>query len=119
MHFLSQTVVPAFDNNAFADLSSGKVLAKTAGWQGRGSYTLICTILRVLATEAELGIIPLGTIQGLESLGWLCSYMLVGSSYSSMSKSKTTARRFRRLRIMLLANELSVDKPSAGQFYIY
>lgn len=67
--FLSEIVAAACDKFAFSDISNGRILAKETLNGGRGSYVLMCDILQVLATEAQLGLIPLGSIQGLKSLG--------------------------------------------------
>ncbi|GKZ29747.1 hypothetical protein AbraIFM66950_006374 [Aspergillus brasiliensis] len=114
MRFLSETVLPAFDNYAFSQITEGVISAKSCDSTGRESYVRACIILRFVSTRVQLGLVPLGSVKGLEDMGWTCMYLLVGSEISD----SVSARRFRRLGILLLTEEMTL-KTAHGEFHIY
>jgi len=118
--FLTEAVLPAFDTFAFSKMTNGAIHTKDSRTTGRESYVLACFLLRFVATKIQLGLIPLGKVMGMEILGWSCMYMLVGSDEKpSPTAHGSTRRRFRRLGVMVLAEELLTDEPLRGEFSIY
>jgi hypothetical protein len=113
---LSQSVLPALDNFAFSQLTDGAILARDCGATGRESYVRACIVLRFAMSKAQLALIPLGRVRGLERLGWSCMYMLVGGRTPSEICSPS---RFQRLGVLILAEDLVAGEATRGEFYIY
>ncbi|RAL03709.1 uncharacterized protein BO80DRAFT_422641 [Aspergillus ibericus CBS 121593] len=113
MRFLSETVLPALDNYAFHQISKGMISTQGCESTGRESYVRGCLVLRYVSTRVQLGLVPLGTVKGLEDMGWSWMYLLVGSEDAGVG-----ARRFRRLGLVLLVEEMMVDV-THGEFHIY
>jgi hypothetical protein len=117
--FLAHSVAPAFDTFAFMQITNGAIHSKTRDGSGDGSYVLACSVLKFVASKIQLGLLPLGTISGLEELGWSFIYMLVGSNEKTFPTNCNALPRFKRLGVMVMADELSTIKPIQGRFLIY
>ncbi|PYH88581.1 hypothetical protein BO71DRAFT_391303, partial [Aspergillus ellipticus CBS 707.79] len=118
VRFLTEAVLTAFENYVFSQMTDGFILPKDCDNTNRESFVRGCIILRYMASKVRLGVVPLGTIKGLQDLGWACMYMLVGEDPGFVADEGSAARRFRRLGVLVLAEELGVDEVTGGEFHI-
>ncbi|EFR02713.1 hypothetical protein MGYG_05711 [Nannizzia gypsea CBS 118893] len=118
--FLARAVLPTFEILAFSELTQGVIRKEDDGNQEHGSYVRMSIALRFVAIKIRLGLIPLGKIKGMERFGWSCMYMLVGRHEDSFPVPDAfNSGRYKRLGVMVLAEELSRDRPTPGEFFIY
>lgn len=115
---ISNRMLVAADRPAFRQFTEG-----SPGKDSDGGSDIVlahlCHALRQVASKTRLGLIYLGTVGGIDHLGWRTAYMLLGQHLDCLEDSKTNTRPdFQRMGLVIGRERFSFTEPVKGTFTI-
>ncbi|KAJ5527669.1 hypothetical protein N7513_011828 [Penicillium frequentans] len=118
--FLGESALAYFDGPALCQISGGMIINKDSPWSGDGgSRVMTCLVLRLVHSQNQMALVPLGQLAGLQMLGWNFIYLLLGSIGPSRGSSALPVQNFRRLAVIMLNEDLCADPSVRGEFSFY
>ncbi len=116
---LSEFLLPALDTGSFSHMADGVMpVSGIIDKQGELPYVKWCLLLKDIYSKHHIALVFLGSIAGMDELGWRYMYLLVGSKETPTATPERFPYVFQRLGVLILGHELTADKPTSGRFFI-
>ncbi|KAI3392703.1 hypothetical protein diail_5260 [Diaporthe ilicicola] len=120
---LSNRALVAADKAAFRALSP---VMQHKGAADGGSTTLsahLSHILRLISCKTQLALVYLGTVSGIEQMGWRTAYLLLArltpaEELSASSMGVDTSQHFQRLGMVIAMEKFAFNEVMRGRFII-
>lgn len=119
---LMGSMLPTVDNHAISTLTRGRWNHQTSTIRDqRFSRVSLCHILRYLASISKLGLIPLGSIAGMDRLGWKLVYIMVASTSSTEDPvhDKHSKPCFDRFGLIFTGDKFALGVNTSGPFFLH
>lgn len=120
---LSNRVVIAADRPAFRTLVPIVPHKRDADGGSRTYPGHLAHVLREMSSKTQLALVYLGTVSGIESMGWRTAYMLLarlapGEESATSSTEMGASGHFQRLGMLIAMEKFSFNEVVQGRFII-